>query len=257
MPDDPAFQITLRDFSGPLDLLCHLVESNAIEASSVRLTDVLSQYVAYLVTSEKTALAEIAEFFSLASRLLIRKVRSLLPGTAEEDGSCADEGIFDEDRAEDGELSEEALAAMLERFKPYRRAAMKLDEMKKQRERSFVRISDEGGPPWFDIGDLYSLSTLWWSLAEEYSRNRARDPMTGFMEDIPDAAPQEVQVDRRMDDIRSLLADMGKTRLSSLLGRFGGGGLIVTLLALLELSRLGNLGMIQPEEWGDIEIEAR
>jgi segregation and condensation protein A len=257
MPDDSAFQITLQDFSGPLDLLCHLVESNAIEASSVKLTDVLSQYVSYLVTSKKTALTEIAEFFSLASRLLIRKVRSLLPRTAEEENAGADEGTFDEGREDDYGLSEEALAAVLERFKPYRHAAMKLDEMKKQRERSFVRISDEGGPPWFDIGDLYSLSTLWWSLAEEYSRNRARDSMAGFMEDIPDAAPQEVQVDRRMDDIRSLLAETEKTRLSSLLGYFADGGLIVTLLALLELSRLGCLGMTQSEEWGDIEIEAR
>ena len=257
MPDDSVFQITLQDFSGPLDLLCHLVESNEIQASSVRLTDVLSQYVSYLVASKKTSLAEIAEFFSLASRILIRKVRSLLPGTAEEEDAAADGGAFGEDSAGDGELSEEALAAMLERFKPYRHAAMKLDEMKKQRERSFVRISDEGGPPWFDIGDLYSLSTLWWGLAEEYSRNRARDSMAGFMEDIPDAAPQEIQVDHRMDDIRSLLAETEKTRLSSLLGHFGYGGLIVTLLALLELSRLGSLGMTQTEEWGDIEIEAR
>ncbi|MDR1510003.1 MAG: segregation/condensation protein A [Synergistaceae bacterium] len=257
MPDDSVFKITLQDFSGPLDLLCHLVESSAIEASSVKLTDVLSQYVSYLLSSKKTALAEIAEFFSLASRLLIRKVRSLLPRTAEEENSGADEEAFGEDRAEDRELSEETLAAMLERFKPYRLAAMRLDGMKRARERSFARIPDEGGPPWFDIGDLYSLSTLWWSLAEEYSRGRERASMAGFMEDIPDAVPQEVQVDRRMDDIRSLLAEAEKSTLSALLEHFGGGGLIVTLLALLELSRLGNLGMTQAEEWGDIEIETR
>jgi segregation and condensation protein A len=258
MPDDAVFQITLGDFSGPLDLLCHLVESSAIDASSVKLTDVLSQYVSYLLRSKKTTLAELAEFFSLASRLLIRKVRSLLPGTSEEEGDAsAGEGEYGECVAEDKELSEEALAAMLKRFRPYRIAAMRLDEMKKRRERSFVKISDEGGPPWFDIGDLYSLARLWWSLIEEYSRVRAHDPMEGFMEDVPDAVPQEIQVDGRMNDIRSLLAAAGKARLSSLLEYFGRGGLIVTLLALLELSRLGNIGLAQPEEWGDIEIEER
>ncbi|MDR1138113.1 MAG: segregation/condensation protein A [Synergistaceae bacterium] len=257
MADDPAFQITLQDFSGPLDLLCHLVESSAIEASSVRLTDVLSQYVSYLLSSKKTALAEIAEFFSLASRLLISKVRSLLPKTEEDEDAGADAAEFGDDRAEDRELSEETLAAMLERFKPYRMAAMKLDEMKHERERSFVKISDEGGPPWFDIGDLYGLSTMWWNLIDEYSRGKARASVEVFMEDIPDAAPQELQVDRRMDDIRSLLAKTEKTKLSSLLEFFGNGGLIVTLLALLELSRLGSLGMTQDTEWGDVEIEAR
>jgi segregation and condensation protein A len=257
MPDGPVFEITLQDFSGPLDLLCGLVESSAIEASSIRLTDVLSQYVSYLLSSKKATLAELAEFFSLASRLLISKVRSLLPKTSAEDEADADADASGDDCLDDGELSEEALAAMLERFKPYRAAAARLDEMKRERERSFVRISDEGGPPWFDIGDLYSLSTLWWNLADEYSRGRARSSVGDFMEDIPDAVPQELLVDGRMDDIRLFLAEEKKTKLSLILEYFGNGGLIVTLLALLELSRLGNLGMIQAEEWGDVEIEAR
>ncbi|MDR0652322.1 MAG: segregation/condensation protein A [Synergistaceae bacterium] len=255
MAEEPVFEITLKDFSGPLDLLCHLVETSAIDASSVRLTDVLSQYVSYLLTSRKATLSELAEFFSLASRILIRKVRSLLPRT---DGGDADTdaGPDAADGFEDGELTEETLAAALERFKPYRSAAARLDGMKAERERSFVRISDEGGPPWFDIGDLYSLSTLWWNLIEEYSRSRARSTRDDFMEEIPDAVPQEIQVDRRMDEIRELLAEGGTLTLSATLARFGAGALIVTLLALLEMSRLGAVRLTQTEEWGDVGIEA-
>ncbi|MDR1134172.1 MAG: segregation/condensation protein A, partial [Synergistaceae bacterium] len=235
-------------------LLCHLVETSAIDASSVKLTDVLSQYVSYLLTSKKATLSELAEFFSLASRILIRKVRSLLPRTDGEDADAdANPG------AEDGfadELSEETLAGMLERFKPYRNAAARLDGMKTERERSFTRISDEGGPPWFDIGDLYGLSTQWWNLIEEYSRSRARSTRDDFMDEIPDAAPQEIQVDRRMDEIRELLAREGAVTLSAALARFGAGALIVTLLALLEMSRLGAVRLTQAEEWGDVGIEA-
>jgi segregation and condensation protein A len=254
MAEEPVFEITLNDFSGPLDLLCHLVETSAIDASSVRLTDVLSQYVSYLLTSRKATLSELAEFFSFASRILIRKVRSLLPRI--DGGEGADETAEAGDEFEDGELTEETLAAALERFKPYRSAAARLDEMKIGRERSFVRISDEGGPPWFDIGDLYGLSTLWWNLIEEYSRLRARSARDDFMEEIPDAAPQEIQVDRRMDEIRELLAEGGAITLSAALVRFGAGALIVTLLALLEMSRLGAVRLIQTEEWGDVGIEA-
>jgi segregation and condensation protein A len=230
------------------------VETSAIDASSVKLTDVLSQYVSYLLTSKKATLSELAEFFSLASRILIRKVRSLLPRTDGEDADAdANPG------AEDGfadELSEETLAGMLERFKPYRNAAARLDGMKTERERSFTRISDEGGPPWFDIGDLYGLSTQWWNLIEEYSRSRARSTRDDFMDEIPDAAPQEIQVDRRMDEIRELLAREGAVTLSAALARFGAGALIVTLLALLEMSRLGAVRLTQAEEWGDVGIEA-
>ena len=255
MAEEPVFEVTLNDFSGPLDLLCHLVETSAIDASSVKLTDVLSQYASYLLTSGKATLSELAEFFSLASRILIRKVRSLLPRTDGGD-ACPDAASDAADEFDDGGLTEEGLAAALERFKPYRSAAARLDGMKAERERSFVRISDEGGPPWFDIGDLYGLSTQWWNLIEEYSRSRARSARDDFMEEIPDAAPQEIQVDRRMDEIRALLAEGGAITLSAALVRFGAGALIVTLLALLEMSRLGTIRLTQAEEWGDVGIEA-
>jgi segregation and condensation protein A len=254
METDAAFEITLQDFSGPLDLLCHLVESREIEASKIPLREVLSQYISYLLSSRKATLAEMAEFFSLASRILIRKVRSLLPRAAgDEEDSPGPEGV---DGNVDMGPTEEELYSMLERFKPYRSAAMRFEEMKSEREKSFVRISEEGGgPPWFDIGDLYNLSVTWWNLIEEYSQNRARSSREDFMDEIPDAAPQEVQVDNRMDEIRSLLAETTRTTLSSLLAHFGGHALIVTLLALLELSRLGGVDISQAGEWGDLEIE--
>jgi segregation and condensation protein A len=249
--ENAVFEITLEDFSGPLDLLCHLIESSEIDVSRVSLSEVLSQYAAYLLTSRKATLAELAEFFSLASRILIRKIRSLLPRASDENPTDA-LGMEDDGS---GGMDDARLAEMLERFKPYRNAAMRFGEMKSIREKSFVRVSDEGGPPWFDIGDLYSLSMTWWNLIEEYSRDRARAQMD-FMDEIPDATPQEVQVDNRMDEIKSFLAESPKTTLSALLGHFGRNALIVTLLALLELSRLGGIRVSQATEWGEIEVES-
>jgi segregation and condensation protein A len=257
MSEEAVFQVTLSDFSGPLDLLCHLVETSAIDASSLKLSEVLSQYVAFLVSSRRATLSELAEFFSLASRLLIRKVRSLLPraaDTGEETAETENGGAEDENGEE---FAEEKLAALLERFKPYRSAAIRLGELKASRERSFARVSDEGGPPWFDIGDLFGLSTLWWNLIDEYSRSRASSSRDGFMADIPDAVPEEVLVERRMDEVIGILSERGAVTLSLLLGGFGRGGLIVTLLALLELSRLGRLRIRQAGEWEDLEIETR
>ncbi len=253
----PAFQVTLGDFSGPLDLLCHLVESRAMDVSKVKLTDVLTQYVSYMVAAKKATLAELAEFFSLASRLLLRKVRALLPrvnGGEEAEAEYVDEE--DADILSDAELDEETLAALLERFKPYRAAAGRLALLKEARERSFVRISDEGGPPWYDLGDLYGLATLWWGLIEERTRRRATGTEAGFMLEIPDAVPEEVLVEQRMGEVRDFLRERGHMTLRGLLEHFPPRSLIVTLLALLELSRLGMLDLIQGEAWGDVEIAA-
>lgn len=252
-----VFQVTLGDFSGPLDLLCGLVESRAMDVSKVKLTDVLTQYVSYMLVSKKATLDELAEFFSLASRLLLRKVRALLPRADGEDE--AQDGFGegeDADLLSEVEMDEETLAALLERFKPYRTAAGRLAALKEARERSFVRISDEGGPPWYDLGDLYSLATLWWGLIEERTRRRDSSSEEGFLREIPDAVPEEVLVEQRMDEVRVFLRGSERRTLRGLLEHFPPNSLIVTLLALLELSRLGMLNLVQAEAWGDVEIAA-
>jgi segregation and condensation protein A len=246
------FQITLKDFSGPLDMLWHLVESRSIDASSVNLTEILSQYVSYLLVAKKATLAELAEFFSLASKLLLSKVRSLLPRADEspdpENASDHDEG------GEEDDIDGEELIAMLEKFKPYRTATAWLSERKEERDKSFVRISDEGGPPWFDIGDLYGLSMLGWSLMEENAVRRSAGRGSAFLAEIPDAVPEEVLVENRMGEILRYLGERGQSSLRGLLGVFGAGALIVTLLAMLELSRMGKIDLVQDDIWGDVIV---
>lgn len=245
--------LTLGDFSGPLDMLCILVESREIKAEDVSLTDVLSQYVTFLVKTKRATIIELAEFFSLASRLLLGKIRSLIPGAERSDDDGADLRDDDDITAGEDEIDEEVLRAMLERFRPYRASAADLAVRLHERGRCFTR-EGEGGAPWFDIGDLYGLASRWWTMIEDYSRSRSAHTEEGFMEEIPDAVPEEVLVESRMNDIRAALAESGSATLSSLVERFG--GVIVTLLALLELSRLGALDMVQSEPWGDVEVAA-
>jgi segregation and condensation protein A len=232
-----------------LDLLCALVESREVDISSFRLTEVLSQYVEYLLITRQATLMELAEFFSMAAGLLIRKVRSLLPGAAGEE--CEEDG----GSGEDDEWGDESqIEFLLERFKPYRRVANIMTEMKERRERCFVRVSEDMGQPWYDIGDLYGLASRWWILLEERSLRKSTGAGPVLFDEIPDAVPEEVLVEARMDEICALMAQQGGMNLSSLLRRFDCGGLIVTLLALLELSRLGRLALSQRDAWGDVEI---
>lgn len=252
---EEGFRVTLGGFSGPLDLLCHLVESSAMDAVSLNLSDLLSQYVSFLLRSRRATLSELAEFFSFASRLLLHKVKSLLPW---EETATGDDGTGDGEKLgpiEGGGLDEDVLRALVERFRPYRAAAALLSERKASRERSFVRISEEGGgPPWFDAGDLYGLAVLWWTLIEGHEKRRIARTEAGFIQDVPDALPDEIVVENRMEEIQFRLGESGRLSLRELLGFFEPGGLVVTLLALLELSRLGRLNLVQAEAWGDVEI---
>ena len=54
--DRRGFEVQLGAFSGPLDLLCHLVESREMDPAQLNLTELVSQYVSFLVNSKRTTL---------------------------------------------------------------------------------------------------------------------------------------------------------------------------------------------------------
>lgn len=249
LEDRRGFEVKLGAFSGPLDLLCHLVDNREMNPASLNLTELVSQYVKFLIESERTTLNEMAEFFAFASRLLLRKVHSLFPNKQEDE--------LDSDISEDEYIeTEEELLQILENFRPYRNAASFLAVRQSQRERCFTRVWDEDTAPFYDLGDLYGLAVKWWELLERYNERR-RD--SSFEEDdnvwdeIPDAVPEERQVEARMEE---LLFELKGKRISlrELLLDKNKKNLIVTLLALLEMSRLGMVDLIQSETLGDVEI---
>ena len=248
--DERGFEVQLEAFSGPLDLLCHLVDIREMDPIKLNLTDLVTQYVQFLLKSKRTDLNQIAEFFSFASRLILHKVRSLFPSQRNDEDVQEDEPL-------DDELTEEELQQMLENFRPYRAAAARLAKFQQDREQYFVRIVDEDSTPFYDLGDLYSLASRWWSLLDEYNRRTESESYgeDDFIDDIPDAIPEERQVDQRMEELMEIVK--GKhIKLRELLTERSRKTLIVTLLALLEMSRLGMIDIIQTEVLGDVEIVA-
>lgn len=247
--DRRGFEVRLGDFSGPLDLLCHLVDIREMDPVKLNLTELISQYVRFLVESKRTTLNEMAEFFSFASRLLLRKVHSLFPSQQADE---LDDALPEED---DG-YTEEELLRMLENFRPYRAAAAYLAERQRVRERCFSRVFDEDAAPFYDLGDLYSLASRWYELLDDYSRRAAASDWEDgtIWDDIPDAVPEERQVEERMDELLGIVRQGKRLGLRELLSERGRKALIVTLLAMLEMSRLGMVRIEQGETLGDVFV---
>ena len=90
---------------------------------------------------------------------------------------------------------------------------------------------------------------------EQYNeRHRNMDyEENNVWDEIPDAVPEERQVEARMEELMSELKGKRIT-LKELLQERNKKNLIVTLLALLEMSRLGMVQLIQHETLGDVEI---
>lgn len=73
------YAVRLEQFEGPLELLLQLIEKEKLDITRVSLAVVADQYLAYLAEQQDVPLSQLAQFLSVASRLLLLKSRALLP----------------------------------------------------------------------------------------------------------------------------------------------------------------------------------
>ena len=253
-----TFDISVDGFSGPLDLLCSLVESRQMEASRIKVAHLVRIYGAYLARTRRASVETIAEFFFMVAGLLLEKTHALLPGEAppsdEDDVSPADE---------------EAFLETLARDRPYREASRWLWEKLERESRSFRRVAGEGaqapsGEVEYDIGDLYFLSRVWWGLFERYTRSRSADRrMREELEDadwdgFTESPPDEAQIETRIEELEGCLERENEIFLSVLCRAARSIKLlVVTLLALLEMCRMGKISIEQEAIFADVKILAK
>lgn len=238
----------MEGFSGPLDLLCHLIEIGEMDILGVRLASLIQQYGLFLTQNGRVPLSDVAEFFSVASKLLMGKLLALVPRTEESEGNKTAKS----ERAEEDPKS--SLPDVLERYRPYRSATLYLARLKAEREHSFSRETEEG-PLCYELGDLYLLASLWWDLFQTLPTSEASVPdlkEEGSQLGVPPSLPEEAQVEARMRDIQKNLSSVGQLSLESLIDSCDRAQVVVTLLALLELARLQKIYLKQEVFGGDV-----
>ncbi len=243
-----AFEIELEEFSGPLDLLCRLVETGEIHASRIQVNDLIRTYSSYLLHEKALPFRTVSEFIALTARLLLGKVRGLFPQP------CSDADL---QPGRSDENPDELLRAAIVRYRPFRRAAMVLASKLEERQRFVVRQVEEDRRL-YDYGDLFGLSRLWWDLldsrgsASKDAGERLTDEMLGFEAIETDF----LLVERRMLELEDSLKGRGPVSLRAVFpGKATRRAFIVTLLALLELARQGKLKILQEDPFGDPGIQ--
>ena len=249
-----SVEIAIEGFSGPLDLLCHLVETRKMEAAKVKVAQLVRIYGLYLLRTKKASIDALADFFFMAAELLRQKTLALLP--ASEEAPAEEEPDFP--------IGEEELLARLARYRPYRAATAWLAERKAREERYFRRpaLQEETGqlPPSYDIGDLYFLSRIWWGLIERRAKRTPRPAVPlGDMEEewdgLPEAVPEEAQIQSRIAELEEKLSQGRELSFNALWTLSPSvKTLVVTLLAVLEMCRMGKVAIEQETPFSDVRI---
>ena len=236
-----TYQIKLKAFEGPFDLLMHLIKENEVDIYDIPIAQITAQYLAYLKAMEEMDLEITSGFLVMAATLLAIKAKMLLPPAV----------ILDED-GEIVDAREDLVRDILE-YMRYKEAAVSLQQKRQDEKLHFFRpneeelylnlFSDENPLEGKTLADL--------SLA--FSKVLAK---AAKAETVINIERDRITVQDKLRDLQELLKKNpnGVAFSQAFDGCAGRVELIVTFLALLELARRAKLRIFQNSFFGEIRF---
>ncbi len=229
-----ALEVFLEAFEGPLDLLLYLIRRRSLDILDIPIADVTRQYMEYVDLMSELRLELAAEYLVMAAMLAEIKSRMLLPRPRE----SAEE--------EEGDPRAE-LVRRLQEYERYKAAAQGLDALPRVGRDVFAVQADFPHAKRTRIEPRVSLADLLFALndvmqrAEMHSRHQVQlEPLS---------------VRERMSRILELVGQRDFVEFGALFAREEGRrGVVVTLLALLELLRESLVDLVQAHPYGQLHV---
>ena len=233
IPPD-ALEVFLEAFEGPLDLLLYLVKRQNLDILDIPIAAVTRQYMEYIELMKELRLELAAEYLAMAAMLAEIKSRLLLPRP---------ESLEDEDdpRAE--------LVRRLREYERYKQAAEQLDGLPRMgRDLMEVRTSTphlrlERPLPRVELDDLVAALAGVLGRALTFRHHRVQMELLSVRE--------------RMSMVLERVNRSQFVEFTAFFSpREGRQGVVVTLLAILELLRESLVELVQSRPYGPIHVRS-
>lgn len=234
-----ALEVFLESFEGPLDLLLYLIKKQNLDILDIPIAKITLQYVNYVEQMQEIKFELAAEYLVMAAMLAEIKSRMLLPKIIVDDDDDLDP------RAE--------LVRRLQEYEQFKQAAEDLDQLPRL-GRDVFTVDMDFEPTAIITSPDVSMNELLAALKEVMSR---ADKFTHHQ-----IEKEILSVRERMSHIMSKLTENSKknknfTSFTSLFSfEEGKSGVVVTFLAILELSKQNLLEIVQNESYGLIHVKA-
>lgn len=243
LPDDlyippDALEVFLEAFEGPLDLLLYLIKRQNLDILDVPVAQITAQYVEYVELMKSLNLELAAEYLVMAALLGEIKSRMLLPRPPALDGEDAEA----DPRAE--------LIRRLQEYERFKQVAEDIDALPRE-ERDFwvtharrPEFSRERPDPDVDLKELLLAFNDVLKRADMYESHQV--------------SRERLSTRERMSIVLDKLKNHEFVPFVSLFTvEEGRAGVVVTLLALLELIRSSLVELVQAEAFAPIHVRAR
>lgn len=230
-----ALEVFLEAFEGPLDLLLYLIKRQNLDILDIPIAEITRQYMEYVDLMKDLRLELAAEYLVMAAMLAEIKSRMLLPRSDPE---------FEEESDPRAEL-----IRRLQEYERYKQAAEDIDALPRLGRDVFPTEADAPFVELVKLQPIVRVEDLVMALAEVFRRAR--------MYSHHHVLSEPLSVRERMSAILSALDKDKYTEFTTLFtAEEGKRGVIVTLLAVLELVREMLIELVQAKPLGPIHVRA-
>ncbi|MBS4014766.1 MAG: segregation/condensation protein A [Bacteroidetes bacterium] len=227
------YTISLEQFSGPVDLLLHLIEKEELDISRISLAKVTDEFLTYLnqIEEEKNP-SEIANFLYLASKLIYIKSTALLPYLSSED----EQEILEFER--DLKFYQEFRGAM----KVLRQSLNKKNYLF-SREKFFLTDNLFIPPKNININKIFEAFNL---VVKDFEKELAI---------VQKIRKRVISLADKIEEMRDLLKKVESLELVSLIkNKKNKTEIVYSFLAILELVKMGMINLKQEKVFGEIHV---
>lgn len=245
-----AIPVKLEVFEGPLDLLLHLIDKNKIDIYDIPIAEITEQYLDYIRKMQTEDMNVMSEFLVMAATLLDIKCKMLLPREVNEEGEEEDP------RAE--------LVERLLEYKMYKYMAYELKDRQMDADQVLYRaknlpkeVASYRPPLNYEelLGDLTlnKLQDIFQSMLK-----RQEDKIDPVRSNFGKIEKDEIDMDAKMVYIEDYVRSHRTFSFRSLLEKqHSKVEIIVTFMVILEMMKLGRIGIVQENLFDDIQITVK
>ena len=230
------YSVLLPEFEGPLDLLLHLIKKSDISIFDISIEDITKQYLEYINKMEELNLNIASEYLVMASDLIEMKSRILLPKN--------------EDNTEEEDPREELINRLID-YQQYKESTAKLKEYEALRKEVYTRepsLEEYKSDSVTNNLDI-SLDDLVNALSKFLQNKELAKPLATKVTN------KEYSVGKRSTEIRDILRVKKKVNFFELFEIPTKEYVVVTFLAILNMSKKQEITIVQENNFENITIE--
>lgn len=234
----PGYRVQLPAFEGPLDLLLHLIQKHELDILDIPIGFVTEKYVEFILLMDEMNIDIASEYLVMAATLAHIKSKMLLPTPPE-----------DQDQLEEDQEDPRAeLVRRLLEYQKYRLAAEQLGTRAVLGRDVFVRGTSEAvaeGPAPLASMSVFKLLEAFESILKKVQRTQQHE--IDF---------ERISITERINQLADILRAHPSVGFEALFaGARSRADVIVTFLALLEMTRLRMTRISQDSPYAEIHIE--